>query len=181
MTKKVLYILMIGLVVVASISYGFLSSTESTPVKSETKTQQKQQREYPDAPDFELKDLEGNLVKLSDYRGKVVIIDFWATWCPPCRKGIPEFIALQSEYGEDKLVILGVSVDQGDLSVVPEFAKNYGINYPVLYANEDIQRKYGPIRSIPTAFIVDTTGKVRDLAVGLRPKSYFKEQINSLL
>jgi len=183
MSKKVWFILVIGLVVVASLSYGFLSGTKTQPVISETKTQQAQpkQQQFPDAPDFELKDLDGNLVKLSDHKGKVVIIDFWATWCGPCRRGIPEFIELQEEYGEDQLVILGVSVDQGDLSVVPAFAKNYNINYPVLYANMDIQRKYGPIRSIPTAFIVDTEGKVRDLAVGLRPKSYFKNQIDSLL
>ncbi len=181
MSKKVWFILIIGLVVVAGISYGFLSTTEIETEKPVTQTQQKQDQEYPDAPDFALQDLNGNIVKLSDYKGKVVIIDFWATWCGPCRRGIPEFVALQSEYGEDKLAILGVSVDQGDLSVVPKFAKNYEINYPVLYTNEDIQRKYGPIRSIPTAFIVDRTGKVRDLAIGLRPKSYFKNQIDSLL
>ncbi|MCK5032270.1 MAG: redoxin domain-containing protein [Calditrichia bacterium] len=181
MSKKVWFILIIGLVVVAGISYGFLSTTEIETEKPVTQTQQKQDQEYPDAPDFALQDLNGNIVKLSDYKGKVVIIDFWATWCGPCRRGIPEFVALQSEYGEDKLAILGVSVDQGDLSVVPKFAKNYEINYPVLYANEDIQRKYGPIRSIPTAFIVDRSGKVRDLAIGLRPKSYFKNQIDSLL
>jgi thiol-disulfide isomerase/thioredoxin len=180
MSKKVWFILVIGIVVAASLGYGFLSGTETQPVKSERKAQQKQ-KESPDAPDFALKDLDGNTVKLSDYKGKVVIIDFWATWCGPCRRGIPEFIELQKEYGEDQLVILGVSVDQGDLSVVPAFAKNYGINYPVLYANEDIQRKYGPIRSIPTAFIVDTAGKVNDVTVGLRPKTYFKEKINSLL
>lgn len=181
MSKKVWFILIIGLVVVAGISYGFLSTTEIETEKPVTQTQQKQDQEYPDAPDFALQDLNGNIVKLSDYKGKVVIIDFWATWCGPCRRGIPEFVALQAEYGEDKLAILGVSVDQGDLSVVPKFAKNYEINYPVLYANEDIQRKYGPIRSIPTAFIVDRSGKVRDLAIGLRPKSYFKNQIDSLL
>lgn len=180
MPKKVWFILIIGLVVVASLGYGFLSGTETQPVKQE-KQVQKQKQTFPDAPDFELKDLKGDFVKLSDHKGKVVIVDFWATWCGPCRRGIPEFIDLQSEYGEDKLVILGVSVDQGDLSVVPEFAKNYGINYPVLYANQDVQRKYGPIRSIPTAFIIDPEGKVRDLAIGLRPKSYFKEMIDSLL
>jgi len=181
MSKKVWFILIIGLVVVAIISYGFLSATETVLEKTEIKTQQKPQQEYPDAPDFALQDLNGNIVKLSDYIGKVVIIDFWATWCGPCRRGIPEFVALQSEYGKDKLAILGISVDQGDLSVVPKFAKNYEINYPVLYANADVQRKYGPIRSIPTAFIVDRTGKVRDLVIGLRPKSYFKNQIDSLL
>ena len=181
MTKKVWFILIIGLIVAASLGYGFLSGTETVAAKNETTTQQKQQRQFPDAPDFALQDLDGNIVKLSDYKGKVVIIDFWATWCGPCRRGIPEFVALQSEYGEDKLAILGISVDQGDLSVVPKFAKNYGINYPVLYANADVQRKYGPIQSIPTAFIVDKIGKVRDVIVGLQTKLYFKNKIDSLL
>lgn len=180
MSKKYWFISTIGLIIMASLGYGFLSGTGTQTAKKEIKTQ-KQQQTFPDAPDFELKDLDGNLVKLSDHKGKVVIIDFWATWCGPCRRGIPEFIELQSEYGEDQLTILGISVDQGDLSVVPAFAKNYGINYPVLYANVDVQQKYGPIRSIPTAFIVDPAGKVRDLTIGLKPKSYFKKQIDSLL
>ena len=180
MTKKVWFILVISIVILASIGFAFFDKPSTKTVKNETKIQQKH-FEYPVAPDFELKDLDGNLVKLSDYKDKVVIIDFWATWCGPCRRGIPEFIELQSEYGEDQLMILGISVDQGDLSVVPKFAKNYGINYPVLYANQDVQMKYGPIRSIPTAFIVDKEGKVRDRAIGLRPKAYFKQIIDSLL
>jgi cytochrome c biogenesis protein CcmG/thiol:disulfide interchange protein DsbE len=181
MTNKVWFILVIGLILVVGISYGFLSSPDGIEKETTDKPVQQKEQEYPVAPDFALEDLDGNIVKLSDYHGKVVILDFWATWCGPCRRGIPEFIELQSEYGEDKLVILGISVDQGDLSVVPKFAKQYGINYPILYANIDVQRKYGPIRSIPTAFVIDKEGKARDMAVGLRPKSYFKRVVDSLL
>ena len=180
MSKKIWFILIIGFVIIASIGFGFFNGSETKPVKNESKVQQKH-FEFPVAPDFALKDLNNNTVKLSDYKGNVVIIDFWATWCGPCRRGIPEFIELQAEYGEDNLTILGISVDQGDLSVVPKFAEEYGINYPILYANQDVQMKYGPIRSIPTAFIVDKDGKVRDRAIGLRPKSYFKQIIDSLL
>jgi cytochrome c biogenesis protein CcmG/thiol:disulfide interchange protein DsbE len=181
MSKKLRFSLVIGLVVVASIGYGFFSTSEENTKRIADKSNQQQERKYPIAPDFALKDLDGNTVKLSDHKGKVVILDFWATWCGPCRYGIPAFIELQSEYGEDNLTILGISVDRGDLSVVPKFAKNFGINYPILYANYDVQIKYGPIRSLPTAFIVDKKGNVRDIAVGMRPKSYFKKVINSLL
>ena len=181
MTNKVKFLLIVGLVVVVGIAYGFLATTEVVDEKESSQQVQKKENEFPIAPDFTLNDLDGKTIKLSDYKGKVVILDFWATWCGPCRRGIPEFIELQSEYGEDKLVILGISVDQGDLSVVPKFAESYGINYPVLYANQDIQRKYGPIRSIPTAFIIDKDGKARDMVVGLRPKSYFKKVVDSLL
>ncbi len=181
MSKKVLWIVVIVIIAIGGISYGCSSDAKESENSATAKDDQKQKKAFPAAPDFALKDLEGSTIKLSDYQGKVVILDFWATWCGPCRRGIPEFIELQSEFGEDDLVILGISVDRGDLSVVPKFAKQFGINYPVLYANEDIQRKYGPIRSIPTAFIVDKEGKVRDMTVGLRPKSYFKKVIDSLL
>lgn len=181
MSKKTLIILLVVIVAIGGISYGFLSNGQEKKEVTDHKTDKKPEMQYPVAPDFALTDLSGNTVKLSDYKGNVIIIDFWATWCGPCRRGIPEFIELQDEYGEDKLTILGISVDQGDLSVVPAFAEKYGINYPVLFANDDVQYKYGPIRSIPTAYIVDREGKVRDRAVGLRPKSYFKRTIDSLL
>jgi len=181
MTNKTWFVLIVGLVIIAGISYGFFSTTDVQEKEVKKQQVQKKETDYPVAPDFALQDLDGNTVRLSDYKGKVVILDFWATWCGPCRRGIPEFIELQEEFGDEKLVILGISVDQGDLSVVPKFAEQYGINYPVLYANQDIQMKYGPINSIPTAFIIDKEGKARDMAVGLRPKSYFKGVVDSLL
>jgi cytochrome c biogenesis protein CcmG/thiol:disulfide interchange protein DsbE len=169
--------------IIAAVGYGYYFQTDYNQAQDKDKAQKKveNQKKYPKAPDFSLKDLEGNIVKLSDYEGKVVIIDFWATWCGPCRRGIPDFVELQEEFGEEKLQILGVNLDRGDLSVVPDFAEEYKMNYPVLYADRDVQMKYGPIRSIPTMFIVDKQGYVRDMQVGLLPKSYFVKTIESLL
>jgi peroxiredoxin len=148
---------------------------------NKTSSNNVQEDSYPLAPEFSLADIKGNVVNLSDYKGKVVIIDFWATWCPPCRKGIPDFVELQSEYGEENLVVLGISVDQGDLSVVPAFAKEYKINYPVLYATMEVVSTYGGVSGIPTTFIIDRDGKVRNRFVGYRPKNIFKSEIDTLL
>ena len=171
------YIAAAALLILVGISYQCLTANGTDDKKTANDEQQKQ---YPQAPDFSLKDIKGNAVSLSDHKGKVVIIDFWATWCGPCRMGIPDFVALQSEYDED-LVILGVSVDQGDLSVVPSFAKEYKINYPVLYATMEVVQSYGGISGIPTSFIIDRDGKVRNRVVGYRPKAFFKGEVDKLL
>jgi thiol-disulfide isomerase/thioredoxin len=170
------------ILVIAAVAYGFYYDSDKTEVtKTAQKKDNKKPQKYPPAPDFALKDLDGNTVRLSDYKGKVVIIDFWATWCGPCRRGIPDFVELQKEFGDEKLQILGVNLDRGDLSVVPKFADQYNINYPILYSNDDVQMKYGPIRNIPTVFIVDKNGFVRDMRVGLYPKDFFVKAINMLL
>jgi len=142
MSKKVLWIVVIAIIAIGGISYSCMSDSNESENSAKLENDQEQKREYPAAPDFALKDLEGSTVKLSDYSGKVVILDFWATWCGPCRRGIPEFIELQSEFGADNLVILGISVDHGDLSVVPKFAKQFGINYPVLWIQVLLSEMY---------------------------------------
>ncbi len=122
------------------------------------------------APDFSLKSVDGKMVKLSDYKGKVVIIDFWATWCGPCRKGIPDIISIQNDYKND-VVIIGISLDgEKTLKDVPGFVKDYGINYPIVYGDEKVVAAYGGIEGIPTAFVVDKKGNVVDKHVGLVPK-----------
>ncbi len=134
------------------------------------------------APDFELQTPDGKKLKLSSLKGKVVIVDFWATWCPPCRKGIPDLIELKKKYGKNGFEVVGISVDspqtKGD--VVP-FIKDYGINYPVVYANEAVTINYGGIQSIPTAFVIDKQGKIVASYVGLRGKEVYEEQIKKLL
>lgn len=133
------------------------------------------------APDFALKSLDGKTVKLSDFKGKVVIIDFWATWCPPCRKGIPDLISIQNEFKKD-VVIIGVSLDnEKTIKDVPGFAKQYGINYPIVYGNQKVVDDYGGIQGIPTAFIVDKKGNVADMHVGLVPKDTYVNKIKELL
>ena len=133
------------------------------------------------APDFTLYTLEGDEVKLSDYLGKVVILDFWATWCPPCRKGIPDLIFIQNEYKDD-LVVIGISLDQPATQnkLVP-FIKSYGINYPIVLGNIEVSAAYGNIQAIPTSFIIDQEGNIINKHIGLVPKSTLVEEIDLLL
>jgi thiol-disulfide isomerase/thioredoxin len=133
------------------------------------------------APDFTLVNTEGNNVSLADYKGKVVIIDFWATWCGPCRRGIPDLIDLQSKY-KDELAVIGISVDQANTkSGVPGFVSQMGINYPIVYFNDKVINDYGGITAIPTTFIIDRAGNIVKKIVGLYPKSELEKQLTDLI
>ena len=133
------------------------------------------------APEFTIIGTNGEKIKLSDYRGKVVILDFWATWCPPCRKGIPDLISLKKQYKND-LIIIGVSVDdESTLKEVIPFMKSIGINYKIGYANYEIVKNYGGIQAIPTSFIIDRKGKQIKSFVGLEPIETYKKIIDSLI
>ena len=133
------------------------------------------------APDFTLYTLDGKEVKLSDNLGKVVILDFWATWCAPCRKGIPDLISIQNEFKDD-LVVIGISLDQPSTQdqLIP-FIQSYGINYPVVLGNIEVSNAYGNIQAIPTSFIIDQQGNIINKHIGSVPKSTLTEEINSLL
>jgi thiol-disulfide isomerase/thioredoxin len=132
------------------------------------------------APDFTLTSTGDKSIKLSDYRGKVVIVDFWATWCPPCRRGIPDLIEIQKEYGND-VVVIGISMDTDTKHDVVPFIKQMGINYQVAYADAGVVQSYGGVESIPTSFVIDKNGNVVDNHIGLVPKSEFTSVINKLL
>jgi thiol-disulfide isomerase/thioredoxin len=132
------------------------------------------------APDFSLVGPENKKVSLSDYKGKVVIVDFWATWCPPCRKGIPDLIDLQSEFGS-KIAVIGISVDTDTKNQVASFAKNNNMNYTVLFATPEVVQSYGNIESIPTSFIIDKNGNIVNQYVGLTPKETYVSEIKKLL
>lgn len=134
---------------------------------------------YVAAPDFALENLDGDVIKLSDYKGKVVFLNFWATWCPPCRAEIPYFIELVEQYGEDGFVVLGVDLDPRDFSKVPAFVDQQGINYPVLYDTKRVSGMYGGIQSIPTTFVINRDGKVVEQIVGSRPKNVFERSAES--
>ncbi|MBU2491725.1 MAG: TlpA family protein disulfide reductase [Bacteroidetes bacterium] len=134
------------------------------------------------APSFELSTTDGAKINLNDYKGKVVILDFWATWCGPCRRGIPDLVELKDKYKDKGFEIIGITVDQANTmdQVIP-FINNYKINYPVAYANSDIIKKYGGIDAIPTSFIIDKEGKIVSKHVGLIMKEQYIKEIEEIL
>ena len=154
---------------------GAASSTPA-PVKTYIDTSQ-----LTAAPDFKLVDLTGKVNSLADYRGKVMILDFWATWCGPCRMEIPHFIEMQKLYGEKGLQIVGVSLDQGGKDDVVPFAKNKGINYDMLLGTNEAAMAYGGVKGIPTTFVITQDGKIYKKYVGVRPRETFESDVKALL
>jgi len=131
------------------------------------------------APDFTLKDINGSAVTLSDYEGKVIILDFFASWCPPCREEIPGFIALNKELKESGFAVIGVSMVSSRES--REFANKMGIDYPVLVDDGSASRLYGPIRSIPMTYIIDKDFNVANIHIGYRTKEQFAKDAKKLI
>ena len=121
----------------------------------------KQDTQAVPAPDFSIKDLEGNTLTLASYKGKVLVINFWATWCPPCRKEIPDFIAAYKELKAEGLEILGLSVDETTAPALLDWARKQGMNYPIALATPEIVRAYEPGDFIPATIIVDRKGQIR--------------------
>jgi len=133
------------------------------------------------APAWKLKDVDGKVVSSEDFKGKVVVVDFWATWCPPCRTEIPGYVQLQKKYAADGLVIVGISVDTDGPEVVRKFMKEVGINYPIVMADDQIQDLFAPIQGYPTTLIIDRDGKIRDRKLGREPTEQYEKRILAIL
>ena len=138
------------------------------------------QAEYQVAPDFTLQDLSGQPLTLSSYRGKVVLLDFWATWCGPCREEIPRFVEMQNQYGGRGLQILGVSMDDSP-EPVREFRQNFKMNYPVVMGNAKTGELYGGILGLPIAFLIGRDGRISAKHIGATDISVLEREIVSLL
>jgi len=132
------------------------------------------------APDFQLTGLDGKPLTLAGSKGKVVLLNFWATWCGPCLAEIPDLVELQKKY-KDRLQILGLVVDDEDLDAIKKFAARFGINYPVALATSDIRIQYGGIPALPTSFVLDSEGRVVQKHEGLRDPVLYEAEIRSLL
>jgi thiol-disulfide isomerase/thioredoxin len=118
------------------------------------------------APGWELKDVDGKPVSFSQFKGKVVVLDFWATWCPPCRSEIPGYVKLQEKYRDKGLIVIGVSLDQDGPAAVKKFMGDFHMNYQVVMGDDSVAQAFGGVDGIPTTFIIDRTGKIRDKKVG---------------
>ncbi len=142
-----------------------------------------------DAPDFALKDANGRTVHLSDYKGKVVLLDFWATWCGPCQIEIPWFIDFEQQYKNKGFAVLGVSMDEGGWDAVKPFVEREKMNYRVLMADDEVTQKYtaelqkkGGLDSLPTTLLIDRSGKIAAVHVGIeKSKNELRDEINQLL
>jgi cytochrome c biogenesis protein CcmG, thiol:disulfide interchange protein DsbE len=132
------------------------------------------------APDFSLPDLTGRAVDLSSYRGKVILLDFWATWCDPCREQIPGFVELQNKYGNQGLQIIGVSMDDGP-EPVREFYQRFKMNYPVVMGNAKIGELYGGVLGLPIAFLITRDGRISTKHIGASDISALEKDIVNLL
>lgn len=132
-------------------------------------------------PDLVLKDLSGKDVRLSEYQGKVLLLNFWATWCGPCRAEIPDFIKLREQYRADRLEVIGISLDEGDPKAVLAFASQLQISYPILVGNRKVVSTYGPIAAVPTTIVIDRRGQIRSRHLGMLTYDEIKNEIKPLL
>ena len=133
------------------------------------------------APDFVLEDASGKTAKLEEYRGKVVLLDFWATWCTGCKKEIPWFSEFQKTYGPKGFAVVGVSMDEDGWKSVKPYLATKKIDYPIVVGTEDLAKAYGGVDSLPSTFIIDRDGKIAFSHTGLVGKDTYETEIRSLL
>ena len=134
------------------------------------------------APDFQLRDLDGNTVRLAGLRGKAVLLNFWATWCPPCKIEMPWFVDLQRQYGPQGLQIVGVAMDEGNAhDAVAKFAKEMGLNYAVLLGNDKVADQYGGVDSLPTTYYIGRDGRIVSRVFGLVSHGEIEDNIRAAL
>jgi peroxiredoxin len=133
------------------------------------------------APDFTLQALDGKSMRLSDLRGKAVLLNFWATWCTPSKIEMPWFVELQNEYGPQGLQIVGVTMDDSSKDDIAKFAKDMGVNYPVLLGHEAVGDAYGGVPALPESFFIGRDGKIVDRIIGLKSKGEIEDSIRRAL
>ena len=133
------------------------------------------------APDFTLEKLNGGNLKLSDLRGKAVLLNFWATWCGPCKIETPWLVEMQDQYGNQGLQVIGVAMDDSGKDEISKFAKDMGVNYPVLLGKEAVGDEYGGVPALPESFFIGRDGKIVDRIIGLKGKAEIEDAIKKAL
>lgn len=133
------------------------------------------------APDFTLKDSMGRPAKLSEYKGKVVLLNFWATWCGPCKLEIPWFVDFEQRFKDRGFSVLGVSMDEDGWEAVKPYMESKKVNYRVVIGTDEVADLFGGVSSLPTSFIIDRQGKIAGVHIGLVSKSVYQNDIEQLL
>jgi peroxiredoxin len=164
----------IALVVGAIVAVHFVRRADAPATANSTTTS------HAMAPDFNLPTPDGKDIQLSSYRGKVVLLDFWATWCDPCREEIPHFVELQQKYGDRGLQIIGVSIDDSPEPVRP-FYRQFHMNYPVVMGTAQTGGLYGGVLGLPISFLIDRDGRIYAKHIGATDASVFEKEIKKLI
>jgi thiol-disulfide isomerase/thioredoxin len=133
------------------------------------------------APQFVLRDINGNTVRLSAYRGKVVLINFWATWCPPCRAEMPDLVRLQREHARQGLQVIGITYPPETKTRVRRFASSLKVNYPIILGTRQLKARFSSEETLPLTVIIDRDGKVNNIISGILLREEFDEKIKPLL
>ena len=166
-----------SLVIIAIAALAFLfSCSNSTTVGAVRPVKERKA-----APDFILKDAAGATVRLSDYRGKVVLLNFWATWCGPCKMEIPWFIEFQQQFKDQGFAVLGVAMDDDGWQSVKPYVGEHKVNYRILLGDDAVTLRYGGVDSLPTTFVIDKEGRIASAHVGLVGKNEYLGEIQTLL
>ena len=167
------------LIATGAISAFLLTSCSREPSVVEAAV--KAEKDRKPAPDFTLKDANGQTAKLSDYKGKVILLDFWATWCGPCKIEIPWFIEFEQAYKDKGFSVVGVSMDEEGWSVVKPYIQDRKVNYRILLGTEQVGQLYGGLDSLPTTYLIDRSGRIASVHIGLTEKDGFQNEITRLL
>lgn len=168
--RKVIVIILAVVLVAAFYELGHRRSGSAKPASSQGNS----------APEFSLAGLDGKPLSLADYRGKVVLLDFWATWCVPCRTEIPHFVEFQNKYREQGLQVIGISMDDGP-KPVQEFYQQYKMNYPVALGTDKVAESYGGVLGLPVAFLIGRDGRIAAKYVGEAQMPVIEQNIQTLL
>ena len=175
---KILKIIAISLIILGIVFDYYLDVDANIPIAVG-------EEDYQMAPEFSLKSLSGEDFNLADYRGRVVMLNFWATWCGPCKWEIPILNELHSLYKDDGVIVVGVAITSGSKEKIESFMKSYNVDYPILYgSDEDIARlvyTYGNFASIPSTFLINQKGEVTNYFVGAQEREVFERGIRNIL
>jgi peroxiredoxin len=165
----------------AAMAVGSYLESCSSSTRTVSAAAVKPNKERKSAPDFALKDADGKVVHLTDYRGKVVLLDFWATWCGPCRIEIPWFMEMQRKNKDKGFEVVGVAMDDEGWEAVKPFLQELSVNYRVVMGNDAVAQAYGGVDALPTTFLIDREGKIAAIHMGLASKRDFEDGVQELL